>query len=378
MGKFGKKNEVSLNPLDYNVCILGEGGLGKTTLAKEVCEKLTGENGYIHFDIGNEFGASAIQNIVTERIENWAKLTEVVDDIVENKNEDYPELKVVIWDTLDELVILAETETIRQHNKKNPDKKTDTINSAMGGFGKGQEYAISLIINEMSKLRSVGVSSIIIGHLKRTDIIDPITQETYSKLTADTTQKYFNAIKNKQHFVCVGYIDREIVKEKTGRKNIATKQDITINKAVSESRVLTFRDDTYSVDSKSRFADIVDRIPFDSDAFIKAMKDAILAEQAKGDKTLAQAKKDQKIRDKEAATKAAKFSEESKLNKVDQEKNEELKSVIQAGFSKLSAEQKTEFKKLMAANNVESFKDVSEIPTRTLEELANYLGDASE
>ena len=65
MGKFGKKNEVDLNPLHYGICLAGEGGIGKTTLIKEVCEKLVGDEGYIHFDIGREDGAAAIQNIVT-------------------------------------------------------------------------------------------------------------------------------------------------------------------------------------------------------------------------------------------------------------------------------------------------------------------------
>ena len=31
-GKYGKKNEVSLNPIDYNLCLIGESGIGKTTL----------------------------------------------------------------------------------------------------------------------------------------------------------------------------------------------------------------------------------------------------------------------------------------------------------------------------------------------------------
>lgn len=369
MGKFGKKNEVSLNPLDYNITFLGESGIGKTTITKEMCEKLGVD--YIHFDIGREDGAAAIEGIISEKIEDWNKLKEVVDDIVENKTTDYPDLKVVIWDTFDELILLAEAETIRQHNKKNPDKKIDTINSAMGGFGKGQDYATQLMLDKMSELRSVGVSNIIIGHVKRTDITDVVTQETYSKITADTTQRYFNAIKNKQHFVALAYIDREIVKEKTGKKNIATKQDITINKAVSESRVISFRDDTYSVDSKSRFADIVDRVPFDVDELIKAMTDAINAEKIKGGKSLDEAKKDQAVRDKVAEEKAVANSKSAKTNKVDFEKNEELVEIIKTKFSTL--DDKTEFKELMAEVGVANFKDVSETPTASLQKLVDYF-----
>ena len=373
MGKFGKKNEVSLNPLDYNITILGEAGIGKTTLSKEICEKLAGDNGYIHFDIGREFGADAIQGIVSERIEDWAKLTEVVDDIVENKTTDYPELKTVIWDTLDELIVLAEAESIRLWNKKNPDKKADVINAAWGGFGKGQDKATELILNAMAELKNVGVSSIIVGHVKRSDITDPVTQETFSKLTADTTQRYFNAIKNKQHFVALCYIDREVVKEKTDRKNIVTGKEITINKAVKESRVISFRDDTYSVDSKSRFADIVDRIPFGSDEFIAAMQDAILSEQRKGTKSLDQTKKEQAKAAKEAEKKAAEYSKAAKENKVDEERNDELKEQIRVAFERMDKEQRTEFKAHMVELGIESLKDVSDVPTKRLEKLVSYL-----
>ena len=43
---YGRKNHVSLNILDYNLGILGEPKIGKTTLVKEICEKLVGDQGY--------------------------------------------------------------------------------------------------------------------------------------------------------------------------------------------------------------------------------------------------------------------------------------------------------------------------------------------
>ena len=58
---FGKKNHVSLNIFDYNICLLGQSKVGKTTLMKEVCEKTVGENGYLFLEIGQEQGADAIE-----------------------------------------------------------------------------------------------------------------------------------------------------------------------------------------------------------------------------------------------------------------------------------------------------------------------------
>ena len=232
---------------------------------------------------------------------------------------------------------------------------------------------MELILDKMWELKKVGVSSMIISHVRRTDITDPVSQETFSKLTADTQQKYFNMIKNKMHFIGLAYIDRDIVKEKIGRKNVVTKQDITTNKVVSESRVISFRDDTYSVDSGSRFAEIVDHIPFDSDAFIKAMQDAILAEQKKGDKSLAESKKDQKKRDEVKAKEAAEYSKAAKENKADPDRNEELKSIIQEKLPELDKDKKMAFKQKMAELEITNFKDVSEMPTKKLEALVEFL-----
>lgn len=376
MGKFGKKIEISTNPLDYNICILGESKIGKTTIAKEMCEKLVGVDGYIHFDIGREEGSSAIEGLVSETIENWAKLSEVVDDIVENKESDYKHLKTVIFDTLDELIILAENESIRQYNKSHSDKKVDTINGAWGGFGKGQDYATNLILDAIWELKKVGVNSIIIGHVKRSDITDPVTQETFSKLTADTTQRYFNAIKNKMHFVALAYIDREIVKEKTGRQNVVTKKDIEINKAVKESRVISFRDDTYSVDSGSRFADIVDRIAFDPDEFINAMQDAINREKSKSGKTDAQIKKEQKEREKIKEESAKKYSEDKKSAVVNAERADELYDKIKNAALGMDTDTKAKIKEFLTNNGLKNFKDKEAFTVEMLEEAAQILGVA--
>ena len=376
MGKYGKKNEVDLNPIHYNIAILGESGIGKTTLAKEICEKLVGEDGYLHLDLGKEDGASAIQGIVSEPVEDWNKLKDVVEDIVENKTTDYPDLQTVILDTYDELILMAEKEAIRQYNRKNPDKKADTINGAWGGFGKGQDKAIELILDKIWELKKVGVNSIIVAHVKRSDITDPISQETYSKLTADTQQRYFNAIKNKMHFIGLAYIDRDIVKEKTGKKNVVTKEEVMINKVVGESRVISFRDDTYSVDSKSRFAEIVDHIPFSSDAFIKAMQDAILAEHAKGSKTVEQSKKEQAKAQKEADAAAAEYSKQAKAQKIDTERNEELLVIIKNQFSDATAAVKKQVKEIMEEYGFSNFKDV-EVPTAALEKIVETLGQGA-
>lgn len=371
--KFGKKVEIDLNPLHYNIGLLGESGIGKSTIMKDICEKLAGEDGYLALDVGKEDGHDAIAGIVSERIEDWAKFIEVTDDIIDNKTTDYKDLQVIIIDTYDQLFDLAEKEVIRLHNKKNPDKpKIDTINSAFGGFGKGLDKAIELVLDRLWELKKVGVSFIVVAHTKKKDIDDVVTGDQYSILTSDISQKYFNAIKTKLHFLGMAYIDRNIVQEKTGKKNLKTGEDITKGKIVSESRVIRFRDDTYSVDSKSRFADIVDCISFNADEFIKAMQDAIMKEHGKGTLTVEQSKKKAAKEAKEKEKFAAQYAEEKANNRADEDRNAELIDIIKTKFPDADDDTKAKVKSIMSKYNIPNFKD-NDVSTKGLEEIVAIL-----
>ena len=325
MGKYGQKNHVKLDPLAYNICLLGESKVGKTTLIKEVCEKLAGSDGYMFLECGQERGADAIEGINYINCPEWqmdydeltnsAGFEDVCDDIIDNKTTDYTDLKVVIIDTYDQLINLAEDESKRLWNRDNPDKRTNSINAAWGGFGKGEKKAIELMFNKIAELRSVGVSTIIIGHIKTKDISDPVSGETYQILTSDQQQNYFNALKKNLHFLGLAYIDRQIIKEKTGKKNIVTNKEEQVNKVKGESRKIKFRDDNFCVDSGCRFAEIIDEIDLDADQFITALTDAIKAEQSKSGKTLEQSKAEQEAEEAKRLKEIAKAEQDKKENK---------------------------------------------------------------
>lgn len=375
--KFGKKREICIDPLTYNIGLIGESGIGKSTVIKEFCEKLAGDDGYIALDIGKEDGHDAINGIVSEKIPDWATFKEFCDDVIENKLTDYKELRVIVLDTFDQLYEITVPEVIRMHNRANPDKpKITSIKQAFGGFSAGEDKAIELILDKLWELKSVGVSFIAIGHTKKKDIDDPVTGETYSQLTTNMSQRTFGALKTKLHFLGVAYIDREIVKQKTGKKNVVTKQEEVKGKVMSESRRISFRDDNYSVDSKSRFADIVDQIPLDSDALIKALSDAILAEHSKGDKTVEQSKKELAAARKKQEAEIAEKLEQDAKNKIDEERNAELMSVIQNKFSDANAATKKKVKAIMAENDIPNFKNSDDIPTAILESIVEVLNQA--
>ncbi len=312
MGKFGKKNHVSLNPLDANLCLLGLPKIGKTTIMKQVAEKLVGENGYIFLEMYRENGAKYIEDIVYENVPDWDTFVEIIDDIVDNKASDYPDLKVVFIDTIDNAIQLAEQESIRLWNKENPTKRTTAINAAWGGFQKGQDKALDLLQEQWFRLREVGVAFSLIGHVRQTTITDPITLDTYQQITSDVSQRYFNQIKKNIDLIGIAYIDREITKERTGKKNAVTGKDEVVNKITSEARKIKFRDSNYCVDSGGRMSQIVEEINFDPDEFIKAITDALEAEVTKSGKSVDDREKEDAKREKETAKRVAEQEEQAK------------------------------------------------------------------
>lgn len=376
--KFGKKNKVNLNILSYNICILGESKVGKTSLVKNVCEKIAGEEGYLFLEMGQERGADAIEGINYVNCPVWdmeydewtnsAGYMDVIDDIVENRTEKYPELKTVVIDTYDFLITVSEQEAIDMWNReciKNGKPTVNTINEAWGGYGRGEKKAIAIIMESFARLKSVGIGTIVIGHVKNKDITDVMTGETYQVLTSDQQSNYFNALKKNLHFLGLAYIDREIVKEKTGKKIPGTKKDEYMGKISGESRKIKFRDDNYAVDSGCRFADIVPEIPLDADAFIKALTDAIKAEASKGSEPVTDLEKEQKVAETERMKQIAEVEAANKVKKELDEINEKIKTFCTVNKSKpaalkplIEAAKECGLKNPMAAEDIETAKKI--------------------
>ena len=381
MGKFGKKNVINMDLSRYIFGLLGESGIGKTTSMYKICEKLFGEDGYIVLDCGKEVGTNCINGVVAERIENYKKFIEVTDDIIKNKETDYPNLKVVIGDTIDQLFDIGEPYLVKLYNQEHMGEKNfvpvKTINSVEGGFMHGQDRLIEMVLDRIFKLYDCGVGFWYTGHVKNRSSDDVFTGESYDQLTTSMSQRYFNSVKNKTHFLGIAYIDRSMEEEEYGEQNPITKKRKTRNKITSEARKVKFRDDSYTADSKCRFASIIDEVPLDADELIKAMENAIKEEANR----IPGAAESKPIVHKETKKHAPVVVEED-LDEddavpfdVDEEIEDEMefdfeavRTEIRNLHKKASPEQKAEIKKLRAGAKLDEINDI-EVLTKMLEVL---------
>lgn len=278
---YGKKNVISADLSKLIFGLLGEPGIGKTTTIYQMAEKEFGENGYLLLDVGSEWGSEYINGVVAEQTETFKKFMDVTNDIIKNKDTEYPDLKVVIIDTIDSLFEIGEPYLVKLYNQEHMGEKNfvpaKTINAAEGGFMHGQDRLIEVVINQLVKLRKAGVGFWYTGHVKRRSNDDAFSGESYDMITTNMSQRYFAAIRNKSHAIGIAYIDRTLTKQEIGKENPITKEKKTITRVVSESRKVKFRDDSYTADSKSRLEYIVDEVPLSADEILKALKDAITA-----------------------------------------------------------------------------------------------------
>lgn len=276
---YGKKNVISTDLSRLILGLLGEPGIGKTSTIYKMAEEEFGEDSYLLLDIGSEFGSEYIHGVVAEQTETFKKFLDVTNDIIKNKDTEYPNLKVVICDTIDALFEIGEPYLVKLYNQEHMSEKNfkpaTTINGAEGGFMHGQDRLIEIVINQIVKLRKAGVGFWYTGHVKRRSNDDAFTGETYDMITTNMSQRYFAAIRNKSHAIGIAYIDRTLTEQEIGKENPITKEKKTITRVTSESRKVKFRDDSYTADSKSRLANITEEVLLDHNEILQALKDAI-------------------------------------------------------------------------------------------------------
>lgn len=344
----GKISSLSFNLLDYTIGIFGEEKIGKTTLVRDILKELTHDpESSFFFEFGLERGTDCAEGIKNINVRSWdsdydevyneAGFITVCEDIIQNKSTDYPNLKVVVWDTYDLFIPIAESESVNQWNrfcrekatKESVKKITKDINGAWGGFQRGQAEAFKLMTEYKDKLKRVGVETWIIGHTKIKDETDEATGEIYRTLNFNQSAVYAKGIKGICHVIATGYYDRKIESVEIGKVNPVTKKKQETGTVVSCERKIKFRDPNNMIEGGGRLGYIDEEVNWDAKEVINAIQNAILKEkqmagsvknadekQKENNKVLSERQKEEEMKNKKDSVikQIVKFASENKNN----------------------------------------------------------------
>ena len=368
--QIGTIREVKLDLASYSYLINGVAGVGKTTTVTEIGQKEYGVDGYLLLTIGQEPEPDHIGNVWQERATDWDDLEEIIETICEYKDEDYPKLRMVGIDSVDEVFRLAEQKVIELHNKKitNPTDKITTIKSAFGGYQAGESKVVDLVSTTLFKLRDYGISPFFIGHTKSKNKKDQMLDIEFEQITSNLDNKYYNCIKDKVNIVMCAYVEREMTDLET-MKDAFSKKQKQVGKISSERRVVSFRDEEYAIDVKSHLKYIVPKCELDSDVIIRELKEAIKkqSESFHGEKS-----------DKEIVAKVEQQVEEQSHRKIGKKDDvvdetpikEDKLNKIKTNLAKLDM---AKLQEIMAKYSITDFNNVDVISMEALDKILELI-----
>ena len=373
-----KMNKVKVDLCSYpQYVIIGQRGIGKTTLFRDIVIEEYGSPEFgLLISCGNESGYHALDNLQVEEVREWSKeygfpeseegvpeefwtrgLVEVIDDLVFNKSN--YKIKLVCFDTLDELYPMAEQRVFYEHKKKKG-SYPESLNSALGGYGAGQNRAVELVTEQMARLLNAGYGVFFIGHVKVKDKIDPVTGDIYEQYTNNLSNKYFGAVADSAQMVV------NIVNE----LNVTGGSDDKAGRITGSTRSMYFRD-TGLIDAKSRFVGMPEKLPLSAQNFLQAFKEGVKNSQSNPisekemKKQLAEEKKESKI-----------LAETSAKNeqKIDSRRKEDLAVSIKDAMKQiLSVKDATNVAKLQALFKEYQISNADAIDKLELAQLISLL-----
>lgn len=225
---------------------------GKTTLFRDVIIAKYGDpkKGLL-VKCGNESGDTMLDNIYSTQIESYKDLVELGNWLIQKKGSEH-DIEIVAFDTVDELVLLCDKETIAR-SKEESGKPCRSIKGAFGGFGAGSQYTANNIIKPyMNTLKNAGFGIWGIAHTSMKTIKNKgdLEEDGYQMLTSNLEKNAESAFGDIFDITLTGVIDRNMnTKVKEGFNGKKIKE----NFVTEEVRKLYFRG-TPIIDAGGRFA----------------------------------------------------------------------------------------------------------------------------
>ena len=272
-------NQINADVSSLSIYLRSVKKFGKTTLFRDVViEKYGDPTRGLLVGCGGEIGYSLLDNLNYTQVETYQDLIDLGNWLVTKKGIEH-NIEMIAFDTVDELVLICDKETIARWSKESG-KKCRSIKGAFGGFGAGSQYtANNLIKPYMSALKKAGFGIWAIAHTSMKTIKNKgdIEEDGYQMLTSNLEKNAESAFGDIFDVTLTGVIDRTFnSKTKEGFNG----KKITENFVDEEVRKLYFRG-TSVIDAGGRFADgsVPEYLVFDkrnmAAEFIKTIEDGI-------------------------------------------------------------------------------------------------------
>lgn len=275
-------NRITADISTVSIYLRSTKKFGKTTLFRDVVmEKFGDPQRGLLVACGNEQGYTMLDNLNVVAVETWQDLVDLGNWLITEKGKEH-NIEMIAFDTVDELAIIADTETLRR-SKEETKKETKSIRGAFGGFGAGADYSANQIIKPyFSTLKKAGFGLWAIAHTNFRQIKEKggLDEDGYMQLTSNLDKKMESAFGDIFDIVLTGVIDRDIEQRKKTVKTMTGTATKTQNYATDTVRKLYFRS-TNLIDAGSRFADgaVPEYIIFDkqnnAELFIKTIEEGI-------------------------------------------------------------------------------------------------------
>lgn len=189
--------------------IRAEKKFGKTTLFRDIVLAEYGNpNKGVLAGVGGELGYRLIQDLNTTQLESWQDFLDLKDYLL---SEEGKEIKLVAFDTVEEVIAIAEKEICKRYEMETK-KVCPSIKAAFGGYGAGQKMVRNLLSEYMQEIRKAGKGIVYIGHTVYKTIPNKCSDDSiqYKQLTGTLTSDYESFFSDIPDMVITGVVHRDI------------------------------------------------------------------------------------------------------------------------------------------------------------------------
>jgi len=272
-----KKNKVKLDLASYpHYVIMGQRKIGKTTFFYELVKLITGSSdGGILISLGEECGFNHLEDLMFEEATIWSKEPEedddtrgfiqIVNDLVENRNTEWKDIKLIGLDTLDELFGIGTKQVFKEHLLAKGER-CKSLNDALGGYGKGKERLLALVNEQIARLNRAGYAVFILAHTKNKLKEDAVTDKKYEIITNNLTDDLYGGVADKAQMIVNIVYDREIKENKNSDGKVVS------GTILDSKRMMYFRDDNGLIDAGGRFKGLPEKLELSAENFMLAFE----------------------------------------------------------------------------------------------------------